>query len=295
MLPAMLTTSAAVLLGLGASGCWAVANVSVQRSTRLVGTFRALLWAQVLGGVALAALALGFDQRTAALTFGTLGWLVGAGVASLLAYLCMFYAFEHGRLSIAVPIMSGWAVISGAISVLLLREPIRAAQLLGGGLALVGVILVARQAGRGGGVEADPAARPRWVLASLGASVAFGVLIPAISHLGPSLGRLGAISAVYGVDIALGLPLAALYGVRLGRPPRGAFGPVALAGLFETAGFACIALGAGRAPLAVVSPLASLASAMTVIYAWIVLRDRPAPAVLLGAGLVCAGVVLLAL
>ena len=52
---------------------------------------------------------------------------------------------------------------------------------------------------------------------------------------------------------------------------------------------------AGRyAPLALVSPLSSLASAFTVLYAWAVLRERPAKPVLLGAGLVCAGVITLA-
>ena len=68
-----------------------------------------------------------------------------------------------------------------------------------------------------------------------------------------------------------------------------------LAGLFETAGFVFIAIGARFAPLAVVSPLASLASALTVAYAWIVLHERPARVVLIGAALVSAGVVALAL
>ena len=68
-----------------------------------------------------------------------------------------------------------------------------------------------------------------------------------------------------------------------------------LAGLFETAGFACITIGARLAPLALVSPLASLAAALTVIYAWAILRERPPRGVLVGAALVCAGVVVLAL
>ena len=67
------------------------------------------------------------------------------------------------------------------------------------------------------------------------------------------------------------------------------------AGLFETAGFACITVGSRFAPLALVSPFASLASALTVLYAWTVLRERPARPVLIGAALVCAGVVVLAL
>src|SRR5206468_2636503 len=102
---------------------------------------------------------------------------------------------------------------------------------------------------------------PRWLLASFGAAVGFGLTIPAIGVLAPVTGRLGVIPVVYATDILLGLPLARRYGISL-SPPRGrAWLPVVLAGVFETAGFACIALATRYAPLALVSPLSSLASA----------------------------------
>jgi len=52
-----MSTTVAVLLGLGASVCWALANVAVARSARAVGTVRALLWAQIVGGLGLVGLA----------------------------------------------------------------------------------------------------------------------------------------------------------------------------------------------------------------------------------------------
>jgi probable blue pigment (indigoidine) exporter len=92
----------------------------------------------------------------------------------------------------------------------------------------------------------------------------------------------------------LALPLAALFRIDLRPPPRAALPSVAMAGLLEAAGFVCIALASARAPLAVVSPLASLSSALTVIYAWVVLRERPHPVALAGAALACAGVIAVA-
>ena len=50
------------------------------------------------------------------------------------------------------------------------------------------------------------------------------------------------LGVVYLVDLALGLPLAWSYRVPLGAPSRGSWGAVVAAGVFETAGFACIAL-----------------------------------------------------
>jgi drug/metabolite transporter (DMT)-like permease len=295
---------------------WALANVAVARSAQQVGAVRGLLWAQIVGGVLAAAASWVFDARTQALTLETAAWLAGAGGAALLAYLSMFYALEHGRLSIAVPIMSGWAVISTGISVAVLREPVRAAQLAGVALVVTGVGLVSRYARQGasvaapadgdgegdtdrasdgsGSASAGPAAVPRWVWASLAAALGFGLLIPAIGHVAPATGRLGSVPAVFAADMLIGLPLAAWFRIDLRPPPRGALAAVALAGLFEAAGFVCIALAGARAPLAVVSPLASLASALTVLYAWVVLRERPHPVALVGAALACAGVIAVA-
>jgi drug/metabolite transporter (DMT)-like permease len=284
---------AGVLLGLGASACWALANVAVARSGRSLGSLRALLWAQVAGTVMAAIAAAAIDQRSLAAASSLGGWIAVASVSSLLAYACMFYAFEHGRLTVAVPIMSSWAVISAALSLVVFGEHLGRAQLAGGAAVVAGAMVVSRfaqvESTRGGG------STPRWLIAAAGAALGFGVLIPTMSRLVPVFGSVGAIGAVYVADIVLGVPLALLFRIDLRPPPRADWPAVLAAGFFETAGFACITIGARFAPLALVSPFASLASALTVLYAWTILRERPARAVLIGAALVCAGVVILAL
>jgi drug/metabolite transporter (DMT)-like permease len=284
-----------IVLGLGASACWAVANVAVQRSARQVGTFRALVWAQLIG-IACVLPALGLDERPVPLAVAHVPWLIAAGLSALLAFVCLFYAFEHGRLTIAVPVMSSWAVIAAGLSLVLFHESVRGPQLAGAALVVAGAVIVSRFAQAAGDDEAGRAGSPRWLLASFGAAVGFGVLIPAIGVLAPVAGRLGVIIVVYLADIVLGLPLALRYRVSLAPPHTArAWLAVALAGFFETAGFACIAVAAHFAPLALVSPLSSLASTFTVLFAWLVLRERPAPQILLGAALVAAGVVALSL
>jgi len=289
-----MSTSAAVLLGLAASACWALANVAVARGTRAVGGYRALLWAQVAGGIVAAPLALLLDQREPMSTWGasTVAWLIAVGPLSLLSYLCMFHALQHGRLSIVAPIMSGWAVISSTLSIVAFHEPMRAPQVAGAALVIAGVTLVSHNAhseGRAAG------GRSHWLLAAFGTAIGFGLAIPAVNRIAPATGRLGAVCVVYAACMLVGLPLAARFRISVAPPSGRAWVPVVLAGLFETGGFACLALTAGRAPLAVVSPLASLASAMTVVYAWVVQRERPSGPALAGAILASAGVVMLAL
>jgi drug/metabolite transporter (DMT)-like permease len=298
--------SVGILLAFGTSVCWSLTNVAVARSGQMVGPMRGLLWAEVFGGVLAAFASWMVDGPTQAFTFATAGWLVVAGVSSLAGYLCMFYALARGRLSIVVPVMSGWAVISALLSASILGQSVHAAQLAGSVLVISGIAMVSRHA-RQVDVPADahtPAYEavtgdrrggvPRWVWASLGAALGFGVLIPAVVRVAPATGRLGSVAAVFGTDILLALPLAVLFRVDLRPPPRAALPSVAMAGLLEAAGFVCISLASARAPLAVVSPLASLSSALTVIYAWVVLRERPHPVALAGAALACAGVIAVA-
>jgi drug/metabolite transporter (DMT)-like permease len=115
-----------------------------------------------------------------------------------------------------------------------------------------------------------------------------------MGRLVPVFGAVGVVGVVYLADMVLGLPLAFAFRIPLGRPTGRAWLPVFLAGLFETAGFVCITVASRFAPLALVSPLSSLAAPITVMYAWIVLRERPTPPLLLGAALVSVGVVVLA-
>src|SRR4051812_35892119 len=99
-----------ILMGLLASASWACANVFIQRASRTLGPFRALVWALASGGLALLPLALVLDRRSASLGSGDLtGWLIVAPLAAVLAYTSMFFAVERGRLSVVVPIMSSWS------------------------------------------------------------------------------------------------------------------------------------------------------------------------------------------
>lgn len=291
-----------LLLGLAASGSWAITNVYVQRASRAVGPVRALLWAQLMGAAALGlAAACGLDPRTAPIRAADLGWLAVGGGAALCAYLGMFDAFARGSLSVVVPIMSSWALIAAVFAVLVFGERLRPWQTVGGLLVVSGVLVVSRfaHAEANRAEETSGAGKPRgWLLSVFGAAIGFGVLIPIVDRLAPAFGRLGAIACVFLTEIALGLPLALAFRISLAPPSRelGRRGwPVlAAAGFFETAGFVCISLAGQRAPVAIVSPLSSLASPLTVLFAWFWLRERPARAVLLGAALACAGVITLA-
>jgi transporter family protein len=238
--------------------------------------------------------ALAIERPAAAWTAADVLWAGAGGVAALCAYVGLFLATEHGRLAIVVPIVSSWAVLSAAIGIVLLGEVARATQLAGAALVVAGVVLVARATAGPDPDEARGASRGA-LWAALAGALGFGVLIPALSRLAPVTGALGGVVLVFAIDLALGLPVARRRGIALAPPHGGDWGPVALAGLCEVAGFACITLGGSHAPLAVVAPAASVAAPLTVAWAWVVLHERPGALAGCGAALSSLGVLVLSL
>jgi drug/metabolite transporter (DMT)-like permease len=286
-----------VILALATSVCWALGNVFIQRSGHVLGGPRALTWALALGGVASAGAAGIFDQRSGAITTGTLAWLLVASVAGLLAYAGLFYAFSRAKLSLAVPFVSSWSVVAGVMSLTVFHQSAGSGKLGGALIVLAGVVLVSVGATR---ASAGPIADDRgggWL--PLGAAflsgLGFGVMVPTMAHLTPTLGLFGTAAAVYLIGLGLAVPIALALGISLAWPPRDTWREVIGAGLFETLGFVALNAAGRFAPVAVVAPVASLAAVLTVVYAAIFLHERPGRLALSGAFLASLGVVVLAL
>jgi len=288
-----------VSLALLTSVCWALGNVFIHKSGKAVGAPRAMLWALLAGGALAGVLSLAFDTRTRPVTVELVGWIAVAGGAGLVAYVCLFLAFERAPLSIAVPLVSCWSVVACAFSLVVLGERPSTRQLVGAGVVIAGVILVSigpvRQ-GRGSR-QADPspaAGRRNLQWAALGSALGFGVMVPVMTaRVAPALGAFGGTALVYVLGVILALPLAAARHVSLRPPPRASWALVLGTGCFETLGFVSIAVAQRFAPTTVVAPVSSLAAALTIVYAWVVLRERPELVATVGAVLACVGIVVL--
>lgn len=289
-----------VLLALVTSVSWALGNVYIQKSGKAVGAPRAMLWALSAGGVLAGLASLLFDVRTQPFTPAVLGWTAAAGVSGVLAYVCLFLAFERAPLSLAVPIVSSWALVSAAVSLTFFGERLRAGPLVGSLVVFAGVVLVSIGGSRpppapvvGGNAPARP--RPGALGTAFGAAIGFGVMVPSLARVAPAAGDFGATALVYALGVLLALPVALVARVPLRPPPRALWGVVLLTGCFETFGFVLIPFARRFAPMTVVTPVASLAAALTVLYAMVVLRERPHRLATAGAILACLGVVILSL
>jgi drug/metabolite transporter (DMT)-like permease len=280
-----------VLLALATSLSWAFGNVFIQNSGRAIGGPRALVWALGAGGVLSGGAAALFDQRTARFTPAVLAWLLVAGTSGVIAYASIFYAFARAKLSLAVPFVTCWSLIAGALSVTVLGQSARPGQLAGAAVVLLGVVLVSI-----GGKSQPEVTAIGWkpYAVALLAGVAFGIMIPAMAQTTPACGSFGTAAAVYAIGLLLAVPLSLALKIDLAPPPRHTLPVVLGAGLTETLGFVFLNAAGRFAPVVLVAPVASLASVLTVLYAATFLRERPGFLALIGALLASIGVVVIA-
>ena len=282
--------------------CWGMADFSARFASRRVGAFRTLFYMQFFGFLALTLYlkwTRGFDYAIAP------GWhpwamAVLAGVLNMAASLSLYYSFEIGVMSIVGPVSSCYPVLTVALS-FLSGERIGAVRGMGLAVTLAGVVLAstsfAENAPRAGessdATRAHKAHLSRGVGWAIAAALGFGVLfwylgfrvVPAVgSGISVWVMRLTAIGSL------LMIAKPARKTVQL---PHGlVWWIIAATGLLDTAAFVFNNAGLHVGPVSVVSVLASLYGAVTVVLSWIFLRERLEHTQWLGIALIFAGIVL---
>jgi drug/metabolite transporter (DMT)-like permease len=282
-----------ILLGLSAALFWGIADFLVRYSTRIIGTYRTLFFMQFIGLACLSVyLAATGDFRRLVATISWQWWIMAVLVAMLnvVSALSLYRAFEVGVLAIVSPI----AASSSALTVLLAiisGELISRARGFGIAASLIGVALAATHFTTLENASTETTSDSNTGHSYLG-SLRRGQLTRGV-------GWALAASAGYGIDFwLLGIYITPVFGgimpiwiIRLTTictlavfvkparqnlrlPPRKALWLVIIIGLLDTMAFLSAAIGFTTDQVSVVSVLASLFSAVTVVLAWIFLREK---------------------
>ena len=271
-----------LLLALGASLAWGVADFVGPVWARAWGTLRVLFWAQV-GGVSAIAIAVAIRGE------GPHGWAILfaalASVSGMLGLYAYYRGMTIGAISFVAPIAGVSAVIPVVFGIATGDKP-KVVQLVGAACALAGVGLASVEHHEGQRRLAGGAG-----LALL-AAVGFGFYFPPMHAAGKVdfwwtslVFRATALALVGSVAIPRGTPL------RL-RPRDLAV--CAAAGIGDTVGNVLFAASSSKGGLvSLTSVLASLYPVVTVMLAAAVLKERVAGFQQLGIALTLAGVVLI--
>jgi drug/metabolite transporter (DMT)-like permease len=303
--------SLAIILGLTGAVSWGAADFAARFASRQVGAYRTLFFMQFFGFLALSV----YLKSTGGFSRGIApGWhpwamAVAAGLLNVLASLALYHSFEHGTLSIVGPVSSSYPALTVALS-LLSGERIHAVRALGLAITLLGVILAATSFAHSKSTpaEKDPphaaATHPEQSRAHLStgvgwaicAALGFGVLFWFLGfHVVPAVGS--AVSVwVMRLTALVSLSLAAAPAHQTLRLPSGNVWWLLLAvGILDTAAFVANNAGLSTGQVSVVSVLASLYGAFTVLLAWIFLREHLERSQWLGIVLIFIGIVLVSL
>lgn len=297
-----------VFLGITGALCWGVADFAARFSSRRVGAFRTLFFMQFFGFLALCVY-VKFSGGFSGVAPGWRPWAMAifAGIINMFASLSLYHSFEIGVMTIVAPVSSCYPALT---AVLAFASGERIGPLRGAGLAvtLAGVVLAAMSfsahAGADTGVanaSAGNKSRGQVQLSkgvgwAILAAVGFGFLFWFLGfHVVPAVGsgvsvwvmRLTAIFSLLFVSIP------ARQTVRM--PHGGVWWLLAAVGLMDTAAFVLNNAGLRVGPVSVVSVLASLYGAVTVLLSWIFLREKLGRSQWLGIVLIFVGIVFVSL
>ncbi len=310
--------SLAIILGLTGAVCWGGADFAARFASRRVGAYRTLFFMQFFGFIALSAYLKfrgGFFEGIAP---GWHPWALAAlaGVINMIASLSLYYSFQIGVMSIVAPVSSAYPALTVALAI---ASGERITALRGAGLAvtLVGVILAATTFTPSAAspvnespVNANPvkesaaketatketAHLSKGVGWALLAALGFGVLFWFLGfYVVPAVGPTISVWVIRLTSFSV-LALAAIPARQSLKLPIGSvWWQLAAVGFLDTAAFVANNAGLHTGQVSVVSVLASLYGAVTVLLAWIFLREKLERSQWLGIILIFAGIVLVSI
>lgn len=134
----MSETTLGILFAFGALFSWGFGDFFIQRTTRLIGTWKALFCITALGAIVLFPF-IKDDLRT--LTVGDISLLWLVTVITLFTALFDFEALKRGKIAIIEPIMGMELPLTAALSILLWKEAVSLTQLLLIAITFTGITL----------------------------------------------------------------------------------------------------------------------------------------------------------
>jgi drug/metabolite transporter (DMT)-like permease len=290
-----------ILLGLTAALSWGVADFIARFATRRVGTYRTLFYMQVVG-LAGASVGMAATHQFSRLAGGggNHGWsyAVLCGALTSFGMLAFYRSLEVGALSIVGPIAASYPALTVVLA-FFSGEVLTPARLGGVAMVLGGVVLSSMAAGQPAGPVSESEVARRsgglapGVLWAMCAAMGFGLVYWVLGfRMLPAWGAMGTVW----LQRLLSLCVLAIVRPLLRQTflqPGNAWLMVAGVGILDTAGFLASNSGFESEQVGIVTVLGSLFGAVTLLLAWIFLRERLVPRQWAGIGAIFTGIILI--
>lgn len=273
------------ILALLSSGMWGTADFLAGELSRRRVALAVAGAAQIVGLGFMLVVLLVSGEWSAGVPLGSyLGWAVLASFAGLGGLVAFYTALASGRMGVVSPIAALGVLVPLGVGLFSGEQP-GAFQYFGIVLAIVGVVLAS-------GPELSGRAGLRPVLLASLAALLFGLFLVFVAQ-GSQASAVLTMTAQRATSASLVL-IAALAARTLGGLQRADTGRLVVIGLFDVGANLLYGLATTMGLLAIVSVLGSVYPVVTVLLAWIVLRERLLPAQYVGVATALIGVALIA-
>lgn len=279
---------APIAYSLGSAVCWGVADFSGGLASRKANVYKVVLVAHTTGMALMIALALLRGESMPPMD--QMLWGIAAGTAGTIGLVALYRALAVGKMGIVAPITAVLTAVLPMCYGLFSQGLPRTIQLCGFAVAAAGIVLISRPE-RIAAVEGASRV-PRGLGLALLASAGFGFFLIFIKFAGTS--------AVYWPLAAARFPAVILMGIMalLSRGPSGFDRRIIrlalIAGVLDTLGNVTFILANQTGRLDVAAVLSALYPAMTVLLAFIVLKEKVTREQGVGIVAVLASVVMIA-
>lgn len=285
-------TASDLFFGLTTAFGYGTSDFVARQASHRIGHVRVLFYMELVGFAILAPIAVALERGV--WRWSDAWWLVlGLGVLNTFATLFLYRSFEYGVLSVVSPIASSYPAVTAALAILFLNDRPGIPATVGIVFALGGIILLSR-----GGVHpanAPPKDARVGIVSALGAFAGYGVFYFALKYVVADVGPVTVATVVrlVGVVVLLVLSAAGLLHVR--GLPRALWPSLGAMGVLDSLAFIAFNVGILGGSVAIVGTLSGLFSAVTVVLAAAILRERLTRIQFLGVLSIFVGVVLIAL
>jgi len=280
-----------ILTGIGSAAGWGVGDFLAGKSSQKSGPYQAAFLSVLFGLIVTAVIYLIFVRDFGIPSpdiFIRLTILVlGLSAAQIL----FFKALAIGPIGIVATIGSAYSLITVPLALGLLGEQLTVGQLAAVATIILGVILTSIQIGG----KSVKLISKRGVILALGAMIIWGVSFAFLDPVVEELGWVKAFSLEYVLTVIWELVILGAMGISLRKLVAPGFNRLVVANsiafLFGNAAFN---IGLEKGLVSIVTPISSAYPVITVLLAWLFLKEHLKRNQLLGIALVITGVIILA-
>ena len=280
-----------VAFGLGAALAWGLSDYVAARASRAIGATRVVLGMHLVA-TALLALIVAASGTLEHLRWSDVPFFALVGVLGWGSYLAFYRALAIGPISIASPIVSGYAAVTVVLAVIVLGESLSGWQTVAVGLSFAGVVGASADIR---GMRLEGRMGLLGIALAIAAMLLIGGFVFGVAYHADRLGWL--------VPILLGRGFATVFltsqAVATGawRIPlrRSVLAAVGALALIDTMGYVLFNVGVRHADTAVVGAASAPYAVIPIVAGIVLFHERPTRIQWIGVGLVIVGLVLLGL